>query len=336
MKMRVDNQRLQMPSALSASTATPKSLVANERRRIDPGSPRNVSVLQRPAWLLEDTWPLQTSVLEVEGSRIAFYDVGVGPVILFVHTGFWSFIWRDVILRLQQEFRCICFDAPGAGQSDRLAPSDVSLERAARAITVLIESLNLNQITLVVHDLGGPSGIAGVSQIAHRVRALCVINSFAWKPQGPAFRGMLALLGSTFIRELDALTGIIPRVTATSFGVGRHMDESSRRTFLAGMGSDGARTFHAYMRDAHRADAIYERLAFALKTKFRTIPVCTIFGERNDPLAFQLHWKELFPDCRQIVVPQGNHFPMCDDPDLVARSIRELQRDGRHINGARV
>src|SRR4051812_193038 len=95
-------------------------------------SPR-VPLLQRPAWLPESIWPFKTSVLEVEGCRIAFCDVGVGPTILFVHTGFWSFIWRDVILRLHGEFRCVSFDAPSAGQSGRLAPSDVSLERAARA-----------------------------------------------------------------------------------------------------------------------------------------------------------------------------------------------------------
>ena len=333
--MKADTQRSQSSNALSASNAAPM-FAANERRVVDHVSPPRVSLLQRPAWLPENIWPFQTSVLEVEGCRIAFYDVGNGPTILFVHTGFWSFIWRDVLLRLHRDFRCVCFDAPGAGQSDRLAPSAVSLERAARAITALIESLDLRDITLVVHDLGGPSGIAGASHLAHRIRALCAVNSFAWKPQGLAFRGMLALMGSTLIGELDALTGIIPRITSTSFGIGRHMDDPSRRTFLAAIGAEGARTFHAYMRDAHRSEAIYERLAFAVTTQFRSIPVYTIFGERNDPLAFQPRWKELFPDSRQLVVPKGNHFPMCDDPDLVAGSIRELHHEAHHVNGTKV
>jgi hypothetical protein len=29
-----------------------------------------------------------------------------------------------------------------------------------------------------------------------------------------------------------------------------------------------------------------------------------------------------------VVVSKGNHFPMCDDPDLVAAAIRSLHRDG--------
>ncbi|MCN4156973.1 alpha/beta fold hydrolase, partial [Mycobacterium tuberculosis] len=32
-------------------------------------------------------------------------------------------------------------------------------------------------------------------------------------------------------------------------------------------------------------------------------------------------WKELFPTARQLQVRRGNHFPMCDDPDLVAGAL---------------
>jgi hypothetical protein len=35
----------------------------------------------------------------------------------------------------------------------------------------------------------------------------------------------------------------------------------------------------------------------------------------------------MFPQARQVVVERGNHFLMCDDPDLVAASIRELHHD---------
>src|SRR5262249_8510428 len=159
---------------------------------------------------------------------IAVTDVGSGPVLLFVHTGLWSFIWRDVLLRLSREFRCVCFDAPGTGRSDRLPTREISLERASRALTAIIEILDLSDITLVVHDLGGPSGIAGAARFPDRVRAICAVNAFAWKPTGKAFRGMLALLGSAPFRELSAWTGFLMRITSSAFGVGQHMDKASR------------------------------------------------------------------------------------------------------------
>lgn len=283
--------------------------------------------LLRPEWLPEREWPFQTFGLESDGSTIAVTDVGQGPVLLFVHTGFWSFIWRDVILRLQCDFRCVCFDAPGTGQSDRLPASSISLHRASRALTDVIEALDLRDITLVFHDLAGPSGIAGAAQVADRIRALCGVNTFAWKPSGMAFRGMLAAIGSTAMREFSAWTGILARVTSSAFGIGRYMDESSRKAFYAGVGRQGLRAFHGYMHSAHKSEAIYDQLDKALSGPFRRLPLLTIFGERNDPLGFQPRWKQLFPDAKQVVVSKGNHFPMCDDPDLVAASIREWHHD---------
>ena len=285
------------------------------------------TLLARPTWLLESVWPFDTSAIEVEGSKIAITDVGHGPVLLFVHTGFWSFIWRDVILRLAPDFRCICFDAPGTGQSDRLPAGSISLDRASRALTAIIQALNLQEITLIVHDLGGPSGIAGAARVPDRIRGLCAVNTFAWRPSGMAFRGMLAFMGSTPIRELNAWTGILTRITSRAFGVGRHLDVPSRKAFHAGVGRQGVRAFHSYLRDARKSQAIYEQLDRALTGPFRRLPVLTIFGERNDPLGFQPRWKQLFSDALQVVVAKGNHFPMCDDPDLVAESIRELHRD---------
>jgi haloalkane dehalogenase len=317
----------QLPMQESGRAAAPAlpAAVSNEGR----GSNFTASLkpLRRPQWLPESVWPFQTSTLKVDGSNIAVTDVGQGPVLFFVHTGFWSFIWRDVISRLAPDFRCICFDAPGTGRSDRLRTGSTSLEKAARALTAVIEALDLRDITLVVHDLGGPSGIAGAARVQERIRGLCAVNAFAWKPSGIPFRGMLALMGSAAMREFDVLTGILPRITSSAFGVGRHLDASSRKAFYAGIGRQGVRAFHGYLRDARKSDALYQQLDRALTGPFRTLPLLTIFGERNDPLGFQPRWKQLFSDARQVVVSKGNHFPMCDDPDLVAVSIREWHGD---------
>lgn len=283
--------------------------------------------LLRPGWLPESVWPFQSFGLEVDGSTLAVTDVGEGPVLLLVHTGMWSFVWRDVITRLAPDFRCVCFDAPGTGRSSRLSGRAISLERSARAVTAVIEALDLQNLTLVVHDLGGPAGLAGAAQTAERVRGIAVVNAFGWRPSGAFFRGMLALMGSTVIREFDAQTGIIARISASPFGVGLHLDDPSRKAFLAGVGRDGLRAFHSYMRDARNCDSLYQNIERSLSGPFKALPLITIFGERNDPLGFQPRWKALFPDAPQVVVAKGNHFPMCDDPDLVASTIRSWYRE---------
>ena len=319
----------QLPTRPAMQIASPGLYAAVSTGRVTRNDPSTAPLapLRRPQWLPENVWPFQTSILDVDGCNIAVTDVGQGPVLLFVHTGFWSFIWRDVISRLSTDFRCICFDAPGTGQSDRLPAGDISLAKASQALTAVIEALNLKNITLVFHDLGGPSGIAGAARVPDRIRGLCAVNAFAWQPSGPAFRGMLAVMGSAPMREFDAFTQILPKITATAFGVGRHMDDAGRRVFRSGIGRQGTRSFHAYLHDARKSQALYWELDRALTGPFRQLPLLTIFGEHNDPLGFQPHWKQLFPDARQVVVVKGNHFPMCDDPDLVAASIREWHRD---------
>lgn len=316
-----------------ANSLPQNEVVQAQNVRHASGSPKNPRLpsrsltLKRPEWLSETVWPFRTFGLEIDHATIAVTDVGQGPALLFVHTGVWSFIWRDVMTRLSRDFRCVCLDAPGTGRSSRLPGRAITLERSARAVTAVIETLALQDLTLVVHDLGGPAGLAGAAQAAERIRGIVAVNAFGWRPAGTFFRGMLALMGSAPMREFDVMTDFLMRITSTNFGIGRHMDQASRQAFRAGVDSDARRAFHYYLRDARQCEWLYDDVKRALTGPFSLLPLMTIFGERNDPLGFQPQWKALFPDAPQIVVAKGNHFPMCDDPDLVADSIRGFYRE---------
>ena len=285
-----------------------------------------VRTLTRPGWLPKDVWPFESYGLAVGDSVLAVTEAGEGPALLLVHAGAWSFVWRDLMTRLSADFRCICFDAPGNGRTQDAPGTVVSLEGVARAVAGVIEILGLNDFTLVAHDLGGPAAISALGRIPQRARGLVAMNTFAWRPSVRALRVMLAIVGSGFMRELDVLTGFIPRVSASGFGVGRHLDARGRRAFLAGMGPRGRRAFHNYMRDARVCDGLYAQSMDALLGPLAETPLLTIFGEHNDPFGFQARWKELFPIARQAVVAGGNHFPMCDAPDFVADTIRDWHR----------
>ena len=242
---------------------------------------------------------------------------GLGPTVLLVHVGFWSYVWRDVIAELAPLRRCVALDAPGSGLSERVVGADTDLDVASRAIGAVMDELT-EPFVLVVHDLGGVAGLAAAATRPGVLRGLVVVNSFAWRPSGIPFRSMLAVVGSSPMRELDAWTGLLPRVSSTRLGVGRHLTHDDRRAFRAGLDRHARRSFHRYMRSARTSDAVYAAVADALEGPLRDIPVQTVFGQRNDPLRFQPRWKQRFPEARQVVVPRGNHFPMCDAPATVA------------------
>jgi haloalkane dehalogenase len=244
---------------------------------------------------------------------------------MLFYTGIGSFIWRDVLLSLSSTFHCVTLDPPGIGLSAPAPRNTISLERSARAVGAVIQALELHDVTLVVHDTGGPPAFAAAARFGNRIKGLVGVNTFGWRPSGATFRGMLTLMGSRAMRRLDLATGVLPRITSTPFGVGRHLDTRTREAYRIGI-AQSVGAFHDYLADA-RDSAIYEELDRAFAGPLGRLPLLTIFGERNDPLGFQPRWKALFPSAQQNVIPKGNHFPMCDDPRGVANAIREWHRD---------
>src|SRR5690348_2271942 len=173
-------------------------------------------VIDRPRWLPESAWPWPTYALDHDTGRIAVTDIGQGPPLVFVHVGSWSFVWRDVLLRLQNDFRCVTFDAPGSGLSDR-SDSVTTLANSTGALTAIIDALQRRDATLVAHDLGGPVGFLAASRRSESFAALVSVNCFAWRPSGAAFRGMLTLMRSAAASRSDARLGWLPRLTSTAF-----------------------------------------------------------------------------------------------------------------------
>jgi len=282
----------------------------------------HVSTADRPNWLAESDYPFALQSVQLGNHEVTFVDEGAGPTLLFVHTGMWSFIFRDVITRLRDHFRCITLDLPGYGLSPEPAAGDLSLAEQSELLQRFVATLDLNDITLVLHDLGGPVGMGFAANAPARVRGLVMANTFAWAPEGKSLRLMLGIVASRPVTALDWLTRLVPRLSATSFGVGRHLDRSGRKAFLGPFADRRRiRRFHTTMRAALDADELYGSIEAATAGALRDRPVLTIFGESNDPFGFQGRHQATFANVESIVVPKGNHFPMMDAPDLFAAGL---------------
>jgi pimeloyl-ACP methyl ester carboxylesterase len=278
--------------------------------------------LPRPTWLPESAWPWPTGQLSTPDGPLAVTDTGTGPTLLLTNVGMWSFVWRDLIRELARDFRCVTLDAPGNGRSYRPAPPGPTLRQAADAIGTVIDRLDLHDLTLVAHDLAGPAAIAAAGSRAERIAGIAAVNTFAWRPTGKGFRGMLGLMGSAPMRGSDAATGWLPRATSGRFGAGRHWSRTDRAVFRAGIDRAATRNLHRYLADARHAEGVYADAEAALRGPLANRPLVTIFGQYNDPLRFQPRWRTLYPTARQHVVPKGGHFPMCDAPAAVAGWLR--------------
>jgi haloalkane dehalogenase len=107
-------------------------------------------------------FPFEPNYRAVGDLRLAHLDVGEGPPVVMLHgEPAWSFIWRKVIPPVRDAgYRCVVPDHAGFGRSDKpLDPAWQSLERHVELTGALLEELDLRDVTLVLHDWGGPIGL---------------------------------------------------------------------------------------------------------------------------------------------------------------------------------
>ena len=287
--------------------------------------------IHRPDWLPVSSWPFRLRRFEYrrpDGGAldIHYTDEGSGPTLVLVHAGMWSFIWRDTIVALRGEFRCIALDFPGTGLSggDRRA---IDLATYPSMVNALLDHLGIERATFVVHDLGGVVGVVAATERAERFAGLVATNSFAWPPDGRALRAMLAIVGSRAATATLGTLRLVPRLTRGNTGVGLHLDRTDRTAFFGPYRRRAAsRNFHRATRSARRSRDLYLDAEQRLRASTPDLPVLTVFGEKNDPFGFADRWRGLFPHARSWTVPAGNHFPMCDDPEGYATRLREWHR----------
>jgi haloalkane dehalogenase len=94
--------------------------------------------------------------------RLSHIDVGEGSPVLMLHgEPTWSYLFRRTIPPLVDAgYRCVALDLPGFGRSDKPDSVDwYSYEGHVAATTSLILELDLRDVTLLLHDWGGPIGL---------------------------------------------------------------------------------------------------------------------------------------------------------------------------------
>jgi haloalkane dehalogenase len=300
------------------------TLTPTKRRAIADG----VDEIDRPSWLDPEQWPFALRRFEhrrPDGTSLPIHytDEGSGPVLVFVHAGMWSFIWRDTIAALRSDFCCISLDFPGTGLSSGYR-RDVDLSTFPDIVNAVLDHRGVARATFVIHDLGGVVGVLAAAARPDRIEGLVATNSFAWPPDRRSLKTMLAIVGSRTAAATLGTARVVPRMTRSKMGVGRHYDRADKRAFFGPYRRRRfARNFHYAMRSARQSVELYETAETALRDVAAGLPALTVFGEKNDPFGFADRWRSIFPEVESWTVPAGNHFPMCDDPDGYAAHLRD-------------
>ena len=122
-------------------------------------------------------FPFESKYIEIKGSKIHYIDEGSGDPILFLHGNpTSSYLWRNVIPHLTSQGRCIALDHIGMGKSDQ-PDIEYGFASTFSYLEAFIEKLNLQNITLVIHDWGGILGFHYANTHRNKVKGIAFMEA---------------------------------------------------------------------------------------------------------------------------------------------------------------
>jgi pimeloyl-ACP methyl ester carboxylesterase len=119
--------------------------------------------------------------LEAGGLTLAYRELGSGSPVLLLHG--WptsSFLWRDVMPPIGAHNRVLALDLPGFGGSDKPLGVRYDFELFERAIDDFLAALDIDEVAIGVHDLGGPIGLHWALHRTERVTRVALLNTLVY------------------------------------------------------------------------------------------------------------------------------------------------------------
>jgi haloalkane dehalogenase len=254
-----------------------------------------------------------------------YVDEGHGAPVLLLHgepTS--SFLWRNIIPQLPG--RKVAPDLIGFGRSDK--PEDVgwySYDRHVDSIARLAAELDLRDLTLVVHDWGGPIGLRVAVEHPERIERVVMLNTGIGGGRAPSdtwlrFRDV--------VRERGGALDIGRLVEAgTANGLADDVRAAYDAPFPTAESKAGVLAFPELVpTDPDHPNAEPMNRVLEAMTKWEK-PTLVVWGAEDTvlPPHFAVRFVELIPGARGPVLIEGaSHFLQEDKPDEVAEAIRDF------------
>lgn len=283
-----------------------------------------------PVWLDRAMYPFTSRWFDSGDGRMHYVDEGSGAPVVFVHgTPTWSFLYRHLVARLARHHRAIAVDHLGFGLSEKPAHAPYEPRDHARRLAALLDALDLTGVTLVVHDFGGPIGLAVALARPERVSRLVLFNTWMWSvADDPAIARGAKVAGSRIGRLLYRhLNFPVKLLMPKVMGDRSALTPAIHRHYAAPLGTPDERMgAWSFARALLGAGPWYEEL-WAERWRLRDRPMLLLWGMRDPTFgpAYLERWRREFPDAEVHGFAASGHFvPEEADADEVAPLIERF------------
>lgn len=283
----------------------------------------------RPEWLNENEYPFKSHFFSTSVGNMHYVDEGEGDPIVFVHGNpSWSFEFRNLIKDLSTTNRCIAPDHIGFGLSDKPSEWSYLPVEHAKNFEQLMESLDLEKITLIVGDWGGPIGLSYAIAHPEKIRNLVVTNTWIWSVENDlyfqAFSGFMGgPLGKWLIEKYNFFAN---NVVKAAFGDKRKLTSEIHNHYLMPLSNPEDRkgnwTFPQQIIDSSQwLNELWDK-SHTLASK----EILLAWGMKD--IAFRKtelnRWTRAFPNANMIRFDDAGHFVSEEKPDELLVEIKKI------------
>lgn len=281
------------------------------------------------------TYPFAPHYCHVNGFDMHFVDEGSGePVVMLHGDPTWGYLWRNIIPTLTTIARCIVPDHMGMGKSEvPREPYPYRLVHHIANLEALIIQLDLRNITLAVHDWGGPVGLGFAIRHLDRIKRLVISNTWAsarWP--GAPFPRLIEMIRSTggekFVLEKN---GYLERALT---GTTRHAERLTGRimdAYRAPFPTPESRVaMLCWSRDipVTEADPSFSEMHRIENDlpMFANTPTLIVWGMLDPVLPDSVlrWWEDIYPQATVHRIENASHFLQEDVPHQFGSLIRDF------------
>ena len=293
----------------------------------------------------DGTWPFRAHYVDAPGFDMHYIDEGSGPETLLLLHGepTWSYLFRQQIPDWAARHRVIAIDHMGFGKSATPQDRTYWLQDHIDNLERLVLALELRNVTLVMHDFGGPTGMGLAIRHPDRIKRIVSVNgpTPAGQPDlieritanvavAPWFQWILKAENEGVLEQV--LGQLDYNVLSTLKLNGFERNEVINDTWL--------RAYRApFPTPAHAAGAIgwakgfatgaheFETPNGATKAELAKKTALAIWGEADRTLHaehFLPLFRQVFPNGHVLRLSGAGHYSPEDAPEEVARGVAEF------------